>query len=105
MSDLFGFATPLAPARKKSAPESRITQTAPPVAARPEFGVSDSGEPAGKVSESPQDSQDDLRPAPARRATWPRTMPTAAHLAEHVLVVLDHLRAANIIPPPPVPYG
>jgi hypothetical protein len=130
--DLFGFAAPPAPARKKSPPESRLTQTAPPVAPAPR--VSDSGEPAGKVSDSPPDSPDDLRPAPPRRATWPRTLPTEAHLAdpafravldallpwwisdnegksygmssaEHVLVVLDHLRAANLIPPPPVPYA
>lgn len=73
-------------------------------------------------------------PPEAVRALWPRTLPTEAHLAdpafralfdairpwwisddggrsygmsaaEHVLHLLDALRAARVIGPPPVPYA
>lgn len=110
MSDLFAWAT--APAAPPPAAPVMAPAPAPPPVAEPD---------------------DETRPAPVRRTTWPRTLPTPAHLAdpafaavfdallpwwisdnagqsygmssaEHVLVILDELRGRGLLPPPPVPY-
>lgn len=113
MTDLFAWATQPAPAPLPApAADSPALEVAPP---------------------RPEPSDDEAPPAPVRRATWPRTLPTPAHLAdpafaavfdailpwwisdnsgqsygmsaaEHVLVILDHLRDRGVLPPPPVPY-
>ncbi len=100
-----------------------FTWSPAPVAAPPPFAPDPL--PAGDLVQMP---------AQAGRALWPRTLPTPAHLAdpafralfdavrpwwisddggrsygmsaaEHVLVLLDALRAADVIGPPPVPYA